>query len=204
MILGQFIISIIFLIMGFSFYKYKIGMDNINRVLSCYILYFGGSYLNLSKHHFSTIKSNISILCLLFVISFTILIYFSSIGSVSLGYNQYKDPFFLIIASISGTYFVWFIASFIEKSSFLRRIFISLGTNSLYIMIFHLLSFKLITILIVYFRQLDKYTIAVFPCFEENYLWILYTVIGSMVSLAIGILIQFLKRNLIFVFKKII
>lgn len=125
-----------------------------------------------------------------------IILLFLIIGIVSfilpefeMGKQSLKYIFMYIIVSILGFFFVMNIATFINNfSSKIKLFFIYCGNNTLFILTWHFLCFKLISILIVLVNKEPINRIAEFPqirAYSQEGWWIAYTVIGVILPLLI-------------------
>ena len=63
-------------------------------------------------------------------------------GGVNLVANDYSDVIVLTIASGACLYVVCYLSKWIERTNFLRKVFSIIGRDSLYIMAFHFIGFK--------------------------------------------------------------
>lgn len=72
-----------------------------------------------------------------------------------------------------------------------------LGKHTLYIVIFHFLAFKIVNFAYMECFHLPSYTIAAFPVLTETGCWwIVYTLLGISVPLAIEKMVDFTKAQL--------
>ena len=195
------IISLVLLAFGFFLSAKSIKILGIEKIASTYWLYsFGhglsklrGLYENWIWKHYLT----------LMVASFVVLLFLNSFGSISLSANDYTNPFFFIISSISGWCFLYSISFFISKS-FAGKPMIYIGQHTLAIMMLHFLSFKLVAVLIVQIYNFPAYYIAAFPNLNgsEGLWWILYTIIGVSLPLLADYIYRLLKNSIINLRKK--
>lgn len=116
------------------------------------------------------------------VICFSILIVLNEYGTVSMVSNSYPNMLFFIVTSLSGIYIMIYILRtfkcFNKKSGILNFI----GNNTVYIMILHFISFKIVSIAIISIYGLDIQRVAEFPVINIEGLWfVAYTVIGILV-----------------------
>lgn len=178
---GQLFISILLLFTGFICHKSGFLGSGIARILSYYSLYHMGTMLNL---HEERIKEKDDRLHLAFLIlPFLILSVFSYFGlSVSLVKHRYYDPFFLLIISLLGWILLWEISSFILKTDKFKDILLILGKKSYIILLLHILSFKIITLLRIRIDHLSINLLSSIPAYkgEEKGWWLAYTVIGCL------------------------
>ena len=92
-----------------------------------------------------------------------------------------------VLTALLGSLMVFGISRYIsERGNWLKRIFIFVGDNTLDILTWHLLSFKLVSLLLIWIYGLDIKRLAEFPVIEEYAYqgwWVLYLTIGLVVSL---------------------
>lgn len=92
-------------------------------------------------------------------------------------------PYFAvsIIASVSTIYLTKYI------TGYLMKILDYVGKNTLYILIFHFLSFKIVSLFILMIENLPYTNLSTFPVLEDRngFMWVIYTIIGVVVPLLI-------------------
>ena len=75
-----------------------------------------------------------------------------------------------------------------------------MGKQSFYIMTFHFLSFKAVSLLVILYYGWDDFSlIGMHPCIasvRETYWWIVYSLAGIILSLAIHSTISFIEKNI--------
>lgn len=122
----------------------------------------------------------------LFAFSFTILClsayWFKQIEIASL---QFVNPFYFIIISLVGCYFVIYLSQIINRTRFIKKTFILIGKHSLAIMALHILAFKLVNLLQITIYSYDIEYLSASPVITENinYWWIIYTVVGTFLPI---------------------
>ena len=180
----QGFISIGLLATGFYCSIKGITVKELEIVCSCYILYFFGNILG--DNHLIQIGHATKGLIVVFF-STVLLLFFCKFGSISLGSNKYVNPFFFMAASLAGWALLINISSLLQKvTSGLKNVLIYVGKNSLTIMLFHFLAFKIVTVLVVVFAKLPLFCIAAFPnLYGDKYsLWVAYSLAGVLVPLS--------------------
>lgn len=190
-IIVHFAISIIFLFCGYYFSKNNILIVNINRVFSCYILFWLGTFCR--KKNILFYEGIIGHVIVFFISFFTLLL-LNNMGSIGLSTNNYKNPLFFLLASVFGFFFLYELSFFSNKNKYLLY-FVSLcGKYSIYIMIFHFISFKIISFFIVLINDYPKFYLAIFPCLSmKSYYWLFYLFVGTIIPLILGIIISKIK-----------
>lgn len=186
----QIILSIIFLGIGYVLIQKNINFLGI-QIFTCYIFFNFGRNFNKYK-----IKSNNVINCIKFVISFVILVILNKYGDIELAKNEYTNILYYITVSIAGWYFVYELAYFISKNNKITKILQYIGQNTMPILILHFIAFKVINIIGVLILNQDKSLIARFPvAFKNNYIWIIYTILGIILPLYLNELSKYVKKR---------
>lgn len=179
----QGFISVAFLVIGYTLSLKKVECWGLNRVCSFYILFFGGEII---KKYMRRTEENVIAKA---VIAFMVLVVCNRFGSISLDQNQYTNPFFLILVSISGWILLYEIAVLIKKCKVVCRLLIYVGKNSLAIVILHFLCFKIVNYFGVIINKLPRFLIAAFPVLYKNgNWWIAYSIVGVFVPIILSIL----------------
>ena len=188
----QALASIVMLAIG-----YNCALSNsiwgVNRVLSFYCLFNLGAVIReiyiiekTNKFHYWKIVG-----------SLLLLIICNRIGSIALDENQYENPIFLLIVSICGWVFLYETALEIKKIKSLSDIIVCCGQNSMAIVVFHFLCFKIVNLIGVIVCKQPKGLIAAFPVLYNNGVWwIAYMSIGVIIPVLLSILWKRIKRKL--------
>lgn len=180
--LVQTILSIIFLLVGYYCSVINITMFGLNMVFSYYLLYHIGVLMK--KYKLYKKKTSIITHLISFGLSGIILFVCNRIGEISLGSNQYVSPIFLLLVSVVGWNFIYEMSFFIYKIKTLRTCMIFLGQNTMPIIIFHFIAFKLVSYLGVLFLHKEYFLVAAFPVlFENGIWWIAYTISGVVIPI---------------------
>lgn len=186
-LLFQFIVSIVLL--GIGFYCSKIGWSRfgLERAASFYCLYFIGVVFGKSNDKISTWNYKVFLPAL--IISFGLLKFLETIGTMELASNSYINPLFLILASFLGWIFLYSLAYFIKKISLFRTIFATIGQHTLAVLILHFLAMKIVNAIAVAIDGVPAFCIAAFPNYngEVGLWWIIYTVVGVVIPVVLSI-----------------
>lgn len=96
-------------------------------------------------------------------------------------YVWYNEPLYFCYALL-GTYCLWVVADQISKTdSILKKGLIYIGNNTMVIFTFHMLSFKIVNLFLIYIYNEPIQLLASFPTIR-NYsgkgFWIIYTIVG--------------------------
>ena len=105
-----------------------------------------------------------------------------------------------IITAIAGTLMVFGVGAHISvKDNWLKRFLVFVGDNTLIILIWHFLCFKLVSLLLIWLYELPIERLAEFPVMEEyayNGWWMLYFVIGVGVPLGVKLFLFGINKKL--------
>ncbi len=117
-----------------------------------------------------------------------------AIGIISIYYKinivegKFGNPFIFLLASSLGCIMTLGFASYLEKSIF-KNLLLYVGNNTMVIMAFHFLAFKLVSLLIITLNNLNINLLASFPVLTgSNYYWLLYSIIGVSIPICYNIL----------------
>ncbi len=173
----QAVVSLSLLGIGYGLSGKGYMIYGLSPCFSAYILFYMGNCIKLVEEKCKN-KKPFYMYIIMGVISGGLLLFMNQIGSVSLGNNRYENPLFLLMASLLG----WIMLSALSNLFAETKIGIGievLGANSLIIMVFHFLSFKLVSLVGVILQNKPLYLIAAFPVlYCDGWVWIFYTIVG--------------------------
>lgn len=106
--------------------------------------------------------------------------------------NQ-NSPVFYVTNGVCGGYCLMVIARNLMRSPYTEFV-AYIGRNSLYIMLWHFLAFKLVTFCYIKLYDMPAYCLASFPVLKSDHLWIIYTVVGVTLPLAVAYIVQQIKK----------
>lgn len=130
-----------------------------------------------------------------FIVMIICLIIFIITGNwniVNMGKNIYSNPILFVICSFMASYVVIYISKFMEKTKFkplnlIGEGFEFLGKNSLDIVIWHFVFFKIVIILQMLINKEElsiTNVLSYYPIYSsENGWWIVYTIVGLILSI---------------------
>lgn len=180
----QGIIALLILGIGYGLQKAENMIYGISPCFSVYILFYIGNCLK-SLHEKYEEKKLYPQRVITVVIASGCLLCMNHMGSVNLGKNDYESPLFLLLASLAG-WFILYEASYFLAEAKLGKMIEVIGENSLTIMIFHFLSFKLVSMIGILLEQKPFYLMAAFPVlYNDGIWWLFYTVAGVCVPVLI-------------------
>lgn len=187
-------IALIFLGVGYWSSVTGITFHAMERVASCYILYYLGLLL---RKYEKTEKSTFYRVGKI-IIATVVLLVCNKIGAIALNINSYENPLFLLVTSIAGWMLLVETSYFINQIRWLQAGLTVVGQNTLPIVVLHLLSFKLVSVIGVMVEGLPVYMVAAFPVlFYGGAWWVAYTVAGVSLPLLDGIVKNICCRRLL-------
>lgn len=179
----QTIISFILLFIGYAYSIMNVHFHSLEIVFSCYILFHIGRMIK--RFNISSIIHDYISIC--FIISFVVLLFLNSKGTISIGNNSYVNPLFFLLASMCGWIFLYSFSSLINTIK-LKKVFLYIGKNTLCIMVLHFFCMKLVALFICKCYDLPLFCVAAFPNLRGNIgiWWLLYTFAGVSLPLLVN------------------
>lgn len=103
-----------------------------------------------------------------------------------LGVNSTLTVIYYLTVSLLGIYFALVAANLLVKSIF-KKVLIYIGNNTLGVLVFHMISFKLVSLFKIYHYDLPITALQKFPVIpaDNSFYWILYSIVG--VAIPIGL-----------------
>ncbi len=130
--------------------------------------------------------------------------YNSRIGVIDVASYTFTSPIFFITSGLLGIYLNLYIVHIICNSILKFKLIEKMGEFSIYIMIYHFVSIKFLDIAIVHIMNLPLNLIGIFPySFKIKYMWVIYTLVGTLVPITIAFILEYLKKTFKNFFKKI-
>ncbi len=193
----QAVISIILLGIGYYLQFRKLNLMGLNVVASYYHLYFIGSLLSRYRNLYANWRTKQFLPAML--VSLGILIVLRVYGHflIDLARNSYPNPFLFLVASLSGWVFCYS-ASYFLKLSPLKRFMLYIGKRTMSILLFHVLSFKIVNAIIISTRHLPAFCLAARPHLygDQHMLWVAFTFVGIACPLLLNLLYEKIKLKL--------
>lgn len=161
------------------------------------ILQFCGAYpvyvLGIGLRRYNKMKYIPSI----FVLSVIVLSILNGFGKIGLDTGKIVNPIFYLICSLCGWYFLMFISRVINGK--LEKILIYIGENSIFIVLWHFVAFKVVSWGYINVAEQNKLLLASFPVINNGteYLWIIYSICGISIPMAIAEIYQYGKSRMI-------
>jgi fucose 4-O-acetylase-like acetyltransferase len=137
----------------------------------------------LFKNYEGKISYNVNFL----FVAISFLILSSLYGTLEISSQNYVNPSFIILCSLTGIYLNIFVAKKIMESNIKINVLKFIGANSLTIMALHFLCFKLVSIMQIEVYHLPLYMLGKFPVIDgSNGWWILYTIFGVLLPVGLA------------------
>jgi len=196
----QGVFSLLFLFIGYWFSVNKITTLGIGKTCSYYFLVYLGQVWKLYMVPILMKWKRIHIL-VIGSVSLVILLVFSKCVKLSYSGHIYTHPLILFSAAITGWCFVWMLSFFILETKNIESFFSYLGRESLIVMIIHPLCFKIVSLFWIIINIKPMKYLAIFPSISNiGVWWIVYVVVGLILSLFIAFLINNGKKTWIKLF----
>lgn len=175
---------ILAIIVSFSFIlgllRTKLGIPQLlnNNIALVAVSIFYVGYL--FKKYELKVSFKIIYACIAFIVLVILWRYFKV--TVAMNQNKYSNPALFIVGWVSGIYLILYISKFLDKRR--NKILNYIGSNTMIIMAFHFLAFKLVTAFQICYSSLPLTKLASYPVlFSNNGWWIIYTCIGIFTPL---------------------
>lgn len=176
-----------------------INIPRISPAFSGTIIFYLGMIFYKSKFDFNKIS--------FFFISFIVLCLCVGFNvAIALNSNSIGNPILFILISLAGVYFTFYISIFIEnKCNILSKFFNYIGKNTLPIMAYHFISFKLIMMLEYFIGRIDYSSLVILTGnpnanslngVYEILIYILYVLAGVFIPLIFNYVICKVKVKL--------
>ncbi|MBQ3543808.1 MAG: acyltransferase family protein [Lachnospiraceae bacterium] len=192
----QAIFSVLFLCLGYLCSLKGISFMGIEKVLSCYILFYGGYVLKKKNVYIKERESYFHIAVL--TICFAILLVLNRFGSVSLNINSYENPLFFMFASFVGWQFLYEIAFLVKRIDILKRSLVCMGQNTMSIVIFHFLCFKIVSYIGVVIKGQSRFLVAAHPVlYRDGYWWMAYMFVGLVIPIMLSVMWKNVKEKIV-------
>ena len=176
----HFIISVVFLFIGYQCGIHNINLYGLGQVFSFYILFYIGHILNRVKSVYAEwdYKRFMPILLCSYLALFMLS---QNIGEgFEPGANSYKSPQLLLICSVFGWMLLYSASNIIKQFKSIKKLLILIGQDTISIVILHFLCFKVVSVCISHIYNLPSFCIATFPNLYGSIggWWVAYTVVG--------------------------
>lgn len=191
------VIGILALIIGGVCYRLSIHLPlELQVSFSAYFAFVcGGIYKKITLRWSTNRVVNVIIVCL----SFAILCFVGDYGSIGLGVNNIHGIVFYAVMTISGLALTCSCASIIAlfiNNRFLNKIIDCIALNSLTIVFWHFLAFKLVTLIQLSMNNLSDVYLGCFPVAKSDGIWwVLYSAFGVFIPVMTNVLLKRVMRR---------
>ena len=172
--------------------RYTINIPRFSPSLTLILFYHLGNlyYINREKIKFDNTAIALTSVILLLILN--------NFGSIRMIKNLFTNPLYLLICSMCGIYFVIYISKVIENNTKkIPNLLAYIGKNTLPIMAWHMISFKLAMLIQIYTRSITYSDLALLNGCNNNNLWyVLYVFFGVTIPLIINIIIEKIKKEI--------
>lgn len=139
-----------------------------------------------SGRMYSKYETKIPINNTLLTVSFAILCISAYLfRQIEVAASDFVNPFYFIIISLIGCYFVIALSHVVNNVKLLKKIFILIGEHSFAIMALHIFAFKLVNLIQIGVYKYNLEYLASFPTISSNKAswWIIYVIIGTLIPI---------------------
>lgn len=183
------IISVLLSLIGFILNKINFNIYQIGTICSSFILFYVGhigNYIRLNKFN----KEQSKLILFGFCIGY-LLVLNNILGEyvIRVMQNQIYNPLIYISASIFGFIMMYLLANLISKIKKIVMYLSFVGRNTIPILCLHITSFKLVTLIEILCSNVEIEKLSIVPVYDNKY-WILLTIAGTVVPLAINTLLK--------------
>lgn len=171
--------------------------------LSCYNRLWGGAFLLKKFYDLYSFRQNCVTTIIGILLSIAILIWLMEIedGFIDISASMIISPLKFYMSSFSGIYLCLIVAKWIESLSFLRNIISYIGRLSFEIMVFHIMSFKLVDyVYTILLEQGDVVELGRLPYSYKN-LWLVYLIGGIAIPISIKFIIGKINAIIVWTMK---
>lgn len=185
-------ISLVFLLLGRTCSVLEITTMGIPIVFSSYCLFYLGYIIK--KYSLMKLLNKWRA----FVVSCIWLVTATAFGpSVSVGNNDYWQMWYLLVCSLAGWIFCYYLADKIAVCKMFKFVEI-IGQHTLAIVILHFLCFKLVSLLQTLIGGYPMDCLSIFPSFNTNGIWwIAYVIVGIGLPVGTDILWKNVEKMLV-------
>ena len=184
----RWFISFLFLIFGYGMDKYNVlDISNIPTIFTSYSLFTIGLYIhkgNLKKEKKG--ECNGIKIRVIAAISFLSLVAICRWGD-NINMVHFENPIIFLAASLLGWELLYAVAVLMAKIGWISSVLSYLGRNTMPIVMFHFMSFKVINLIEVRYYDLPLYRVASFPIYKGMpFWWIAYAFSGIILPLIVN------------------
>lgn len=198
----QGIISVVLSAIGFYCSLHNLFTYSWGRVASVYILVFIGVVfrkLDIINRLLTINKKWIVNICIFIFNTLIIILCYIFIGSVAIDNNSYVNPLFFVFISVVGWFLVQSLSNILVYLDWKINRFIEyISKRAVPIIALHFLCFKIVSYIGIIVFKMDHRYLAAFPVlFKNGFWWLLYSVIGIAVPLALDFIYLKIKAGIV-------
>lgn len=120
-------------------------------------------------------------------------------NKISMGTNEYESFALFILGALSGSYIIVYLSRIIStKDNIIVRKIINLGVNSIDVLIWHLVVFRVGIAIQLLMNQESLHNIMDYYPIYNSTGWLLYLIIGIEGSIWIGQILRKVKENFLY------
>ena len=105
-----------------------------------------------------------------------------------------------LLAAVSGCFFIMSISKNIAQiGGVVSNVLVYVGSKTMWVLTLHLICFKLLTSLIIVMKADPSTNLLITPIYHEYSLnagWILYSLIGVLMPIAVSLAVKFFAKRL--------
>ena len=107
--------------------------------------------------------------------------------------NNYENPLFLLVSSITGWVFLYSFSYFLKHIRGIKKLMICIGKRTISVLILHFLSLKIVEVVVIIYYDMPFFCLAAFPNLYGNKAlwWLLYTIVGVGIPILTDILYHY-------------
>lgn len=194
-VISQLFVSLVLLITGYFMKLKGISVFSLDKVFSYYCLFYIGHLFKRYRLSDCIKKDYFRFLVLLGM--FGILVLCNFWGRIELAETSYTNPLFLLITSISGWQLMYELSYFISRTVKNKNILITIGKNSLSVVVLHFLCFKIINLIAVLIEGGPLFLISCYPIYKRTgFYWCAYTFAGVGIPVFMSIFYKNIKNRI--------
>jgi len=167
----------------------KVSFLMFDRSFAAYPLLVIGGWLHRLDDVWNRTKWQLIILA---IIAMGVLLLLNPLGNISMARCKIENPFFFLTVSLAG----WFLLSSVSKIIPLRPL-AKLGETTRSIVMWHMISMKLVTLSYIIIAGLPMLLLGSFPVIYDSpsYLWIIYSIVCTLIPYFMGVTYDRIKSH---------
>lgn len=180
------LLILLYLLLAFVFSVSSVCIPTISSITMLSSAYFVFGYC---YRKYGFVKDN----WILGLIALVLLVFISFFFTGSMSVVGF-DIFIYFVVSLIGCFGLLNLVSVI-RWKFLVDVFDYIGGKTLYVLVFHFLSFKVVTLFLIWSNGLPIENLSAFPVLKIGGYWVLYSVVGVVLPLIIWEIVEKIKKH---------